>query len=140
MENFTPFSGFLGGILIGLAAIGLLKFNRQICGISGIAQGCIPPLVADSIWRCFFIAGLLCGGLILRYAYPVAFDFTLDHSAFYFALSGILVGFGTRLGKGCTSGHGICGIGRLAPRSLLATAIFFIVAILTRTIMIYYGI
>lgn len=139
MENFTPISALIGGIIIGLAAIGLLYFNQQICGISGILEGTLPPVEQNSDWRYAFIGGLLCGGLILAYFHPIAFDFTVDRSIAYVVTSGLLVGFGTRLGKGCTSGHGVCGVARLAPRSLLATAVFFAVAIITRTILSHYG-
>lgn len=131
MENFTPLSGFIGGFLIGGAAIALLYFNGQICGISGIFSSVLPPAERNSDWKKFFVLGLLVGGVGLSLFYPTAYDFVIEQSAPLVLLGGFLVGFGSRLGKGCTSGHGICGIGREAGRSFVATAIFFITGLIT---------
>lgn len=111
---------FLGGCLIGLAALGLLFFNGRILGISGIVGG----LGDRAPWRFGLLLGLLSGGLLLRWLAPAVFLTTLSRSPGVLLIAGLLVGYGTQLGNGCTSGHGICGIGRLSPRSLLATLVF----------------
>lgn len=124
MAHFTPGVSLLGGVLIGLAAALLLLFNGRICGISGIFGGLLYGKRDDTLWRFFFVAGLLVGGLLLRLFYPQALDVEINYSASAILLAGLLVGIGTRMGSGCTSGHGICGIGRLSPRSIVATLIF----------------
>lgn len=127
MDHELVLSGLLGGALIGLAAGALLVFNGRIAGISGIYNGVIHDHVrGDTAWRLFFVAGLLAGGVILRLLYPqsLPFDYESAGGLAVVALGGLLVGFGTRLGSGCTSGHGVCGMSRLSRRSLLATPIF----------------
>ena len=129
MTNFTPVSAAIGGALIGLAAVLLTLFTGRIAGISGIFGGCLSLGAGDKGWRIAFIAGLilapLAGGLV---GFPLP---TPEMPANYVVIvaAGLLVGFGTRLGGGCTSGHGICGIARLSPRSIVATAIFMAVAV-----------
>ena len=124
MTNFTPVASFIGGVLIGLSAAAMLLFNGKIAGISGILAGVLRPVKADTIWRACFLSGMLVGGLMLRVYQPQAFDFGMIRSADALAAAGLLVGFGTRLGNGCTSGHGICGMARLSARSIAATATF----------------
>ncbi|MGZ6241642.1 MAG: YeeE/YedE family protein [Candidatus Binataceae bacterium] len=124
MHNFTPLASLLGGMLIGLSASAMLLLDGKIAGISGILAGVLKPVKGDTLWRLCFLVGLLAGGLLLRKMLPIAFDFGLVRPFPLLALAGLLVGFGTRLGSGCTSGHGICGMSRLSPRSLVATAIF----------------
>lgn len=124
MVNFTPIESLVGGILIGLASAMLLLFNGKIAGISGIAGGLLEPDRQERPWRALFIAGLLVGGGIAGGVAPSAFEFALDRSLVSLIVAGLLVGFGTRLGSGCTSGHGVCGLGRLSPRSLAATITF----------------
>lgn len=131
MEHFTPGASFLGGMLIGLSASLLLLCNGKIAGISGILGGLLRPVRDDTLWRAFFIAGLLAGGAILCLVSPHVFDIALTRSGEVFILAGLLVGCGARLGSGCTSGHGVCGISRLSPRSLLATLIFMTAGIVT---------
>lgn len=138
MDSFTPLTGLLGGILIGLAAIGMMRFNQKICGISGIFASALPPAEKDSGWRFAFILGLLFGGLLLRIFYQEAFQYTLDHSFPFILFSGFMVGFGSRLGRGCTSGHGVCGLARCAKRSFLATALFFVTAVITASVMSFF--
>lgn len=139
LENFTPVSAIIGGALIGLSALGLLAYNRQICGVSGMIEGCLPPVADDVDWRSSFLFGLIIGGLMLSVHYPEAFDFTIPSSLWTIFLGGFLVGVGSRVGRGCTSGHGVCGIGRLSKRSIIATGIFLVTAIITATTIGYFG-
>jgi uncharacterized membrane protein YedE/YeeE len=124
MTNFTPFSSLAGRILIGLSAAAMLFFNGKIAGISGILAGVLRPAKSDTSWRLCFVGGLLAGGLILRVLLPRSFEFGTIRSIGVLAIAGLLVGAGTRLANGCTSGHGVCGVARLSLRSILATAIF----------------
>lgn len=120
---FTPWSALAGGLLIGLAAALLALLNGRIAGISGVLGGLLKPVRGEVGWRAAFIAGL--AGSPLVYALFSALP-TLQIDAGYLALTvgGLLVGIGTRYGSGCTSGHGVCGLSRLSPRSLAATAAF----------------
>lgn len=132
MENFTPVSALLGGLLIGAAATVLLAVNGRIAGISGILGGLLErSRPGDAAWRVLFLAGLVLGTLAWRMAAPAGQDITLDASLPVLILGGLAVGLGTRLGGGCTSGHGVCGIARLSPRSIVATATFMLSAGLT---------
>jgi uncharacterized membrane protein YedE/YeeE len=131
MENFTPVSGFIGGLLIGLAAALLLLLNGRISGISGIAGGLLAPKSSDAGWRVVFVVGLFLGAFIYMLATGGAIPVTMQASVPVLVAAGLLVGFGTRLGSGCTSGHGVCGIARLSKRSIVATSVFFGVAMLT---------
>jgi uncharacterized membrane protein YedE/YeeE len=110
MYNFTPVASLFGGILIGLSASAMLLLTGKITGISGIFAGVLRPANGDTLWKACFLAGLLAGGLVLRLFLPRAFDFGVVRSWDVLALAGLLVGFGTRLGNGCTSGHGVCGV------------------------------
>ena len=124
MHNFTPFAALFGGILIGLSASAMLLLEGKIAGISGICAGILQPAKGDTLWKSWFVAGLIAGGLPLRIFLPGAYDFGIARSYGVLAIAGLLVGFGTRLGNGCTSGHGVCGISRLSPRSIAATVTF----------------
>jgi uncharacterized protein len=129
MANFTPISAAIGGALIGLAAVLLMLLNGRIAGVTGVFAGLIDPLATDRTWRATFIVGLIAAPLsaaLLGYAIPIPH---LPPSLITVAGAGLLVGFGTRLSNGCTSGHGICGIARLSPRSITATGIFMLAAI-----------
>ena len=130
MTNFTPVSAAIGGVLIGLAATLLMLLTGRIAGISGILAGCLDFGATDKGWRVAFIVGLvlapLAGGLV---GYPIASPQMPDGWSLIIT-AGLLVGFGTRLGGGCTSGHGVCGMARLSMRSVVATAIFMATAIL----------
>ena len=129
MANFTPLSAAIGGALIGLSAALLMLSTGRIAGISGIVGGLIGWNVPDRDWRIAFIVGLilapLTGSLV---GYAVA-EPQMPVNWTVIVIAGLLVGFGTRLGGGCTSGHGICGVARLSPRSLVATTVFMAVAI-----------
>jgi len=124
MENFTPIASLLGGVLIGLAAIGMLFFTGRISGISGIYGGLLNAERDDTAWRAWFIGGLMAGAVFMAFFHPDTLAITMDKSQLAIIVAGLLVGIGARLGSGCTSGHGVCGVGRLAPRSLVATAVF----------------
>jgi uncharacterized membrane protein YedE/YeeE len=121
--HFTPWASLAGGILIGLATALLLLANGRVAGISGILGGVLRPSRGDIAWRVTFILGLFVAPLawLTMGAMPPA---QIDHSPALLTVGGLLVGIGTRFGSGCTSGHGVCGIARLSPRSLLATACF----------------
>ncbi|MBK8908903.1 MAG: YeeE/YedE family protein [Rhodospirillales bacterium] len=132
MTEFTPLSATLGGALIGLAAVVLMATNGRIAGVSGIFSGVLPPGVAnDWPWRAAFVIGLPLGALTVAAlsAAPPPITFTVGLPAF--AVAGALVGIGTRVGHGCTSGHGVCGLARLSPRSFAATATFMAAAAAT---------
>lgn len=128
MANFTPVSAAIGGALIGLSAVLLMLFTGRIAGISGIVAGLINPQTNDRAWRAAFIAGLIAAPIaaaLVGYGAPSPH---LPESYVTIIAGGLLVGFGTRLGSGCTSGHGICGIARLSPRSIVATGVFVLAA------------
>jgi uncharacterized protein len=130
MANFTPISAAIGGALIGLSAVLLMAFTGRIAGIAGIAGGLVSPRTDDRAWRLAFIAGLIAAPLAAALlGHAVAMP-KMPGSFVTIAVAGLLVGFGTRLGNGCTSGHGICGIARLSPRSIAATAVFMAAAII----------
>ncbi|WP_194721462.1 YeeE/YedE family protein [Noviherbaspirillum malthae] len=123
--HFTPWTSLAGGVLIGLAAALLFLLNGRIAGISGILGGLFRPAGGDIAWRISFLLGLVLAPAIYRMLYPlpavqVEADIPLLISA------GLLVGIGTRYGSGCTSGHGVCGLSRLSPRSLAATIAFML--------------
>jgi uncharacterized membrane protein YedE/YeeE len=125
----TYLHSLAGGVLIGLSASGLLLFNGKIAGISGILGGLLTPLSrGDRGWRIGFVGGLLVGGVELAVRSPDLVANTLDRSFGALVVAGLLVGFGTRLGGGCTSGHGVCGISRGSKRSIVATVTFMAVA------------
>lgn len=131
MENFTPFASLIGGLLIGVSAALLWLFNGRIAGVSGIFEGTILPRIKDNSWKLFFFAGLLSGGAGIYIYSPELFAFEVDRSLPALAVAGLLVGFGTRMGSGCTSGHGVCGLSRFSRRSLVATLTFMGTGILT---------
>ena len=124
MENFTPVSASLGGALIGLSAVMLMVFNGRIAGISGIFSGAAFAQSNDKLWRLMFVAGLIAAPLVYQIVSGRAPGFELAASLPLVSVAGLLVGFGTRLGSGCTSGHGICGLSRLSARSLISVLLF----------------
>ena len=131
MDGFTPVSAFGGGLLIGTSAALFLVLNGRIAGISGILGGLIHPAGSEIGWRLAFLAGLFAAPLAYVGLGGTLPPVVLEAPLGIIILAGVIVGFGTRLGAGCTSGHGVCGIGRGSPRSLAATAVFMATAILT---------
>lgn len=121
----------LGGAIIGVSATIMLLFNGRITGISGIIASSLAKPQPNGIWRWMFIAGLVCGGVLMHLIRPDFFTNTSGRSAVLVAIAGLLVGYGTVMGSGCTSGHGICGISRLSVRSVLATLTFMLFGFLT---------
>lgn len=120
---FTPAASLAGGLLVGLAAALFFLLRGRVLGISGIVAGVLRPLRGDTGWRVAFLAGLLAAPQIWRLVAP-ATPARVDAGLAVLVLSGLLVGWGTRRGSGCTSGHGVCGVSRLSPRSLVATTAF----------------
>jgi len=134
MENFTPLTALtalIGGLLIGGSATLILWANGRIAGISGILSGIIIPKGSDAIWRILFLGGLLTGSFVAMSLSAIDTRIEIQTSPLLTIVAGLLVGFGTRLGSGCTSGHGICGLARFSRRSFTATLLFMITAIVT---------
>ena len=129
--NFTPWAGLIGGLLIGASASLLLWLNGRIAGISGIVAGATVEPGGDRAWRWLLLAGLLGGAALAFWLVPGSLAFQSDMPWPVFLVAGLIVGFGTRLGSGCTSGHGVCGLARLSPRSLASVATFMATGILT---------
>ena len=129
--SFTPLSALAGGILIGLSATLLLWTTGRIAGISGIVGGLLRPTAAELPWRVAFIVGLVAAPLLYRIAGGATPLIVVTPSLPLAIVGGLLVGYGTQLGSGCTSGHGVCGLARLSPRSLAATVTFLSVALAT---------
>jgi uncharacterized membrane protein YedE/YeeE len=129
--DFTPVSGLIGGLLIGLAVALMLLLNGRIAGVSGIVGGLVNPKAGDTGWRAAFVIGLPVGALayVLVAGGPTPVDVLASPPVIL--IGGLLVGFGTRMGSGCTSGHGLCGLALLSWRSVVATAVFFGVAMVT---------
>lgn len=136
--NFTPWSAAIGGILIGLAAAILLILNGRIAGISGILAGVLKPVKGDTAWKLAFIVGILVAPLLFT-AFVYAPEVTITTRTPLLIVAGLLVGFGTRLGGGCTSGHGICGMARFSRRSIIAVVIFMLVAFITVAVINHFG-
>lgn len=130
MAEFNWLTALVGGVLIGLSATLLLAFNGRIAGISGMVNGAIT-FAKDAVWRWMFIFGMLLGAVLYEYGLASQSTPTSTFAPWAMIVGGFLVGFGTRMGSGCTSGHGVCGLGRLSMRSLVAVVTFLITAILT---------
>ena len=131
MESFTPIASTVGGLMIGIASAGLLLFHGRIAGISGIAGGVFRREAGDIAWRVMFLVGLFVAGLVWSYFYPQDYLVEISRSTPALVVAGLTVGIGTQVGSGCTSGHGVCGIGRLSKRSTAATITFMLTAALT---------
>lgn len=131
MENFTPLSASVGGALIGLSAVVLMAMNGRIAGISGIFSGTLFAEAGDKLWRILFVIGLIAGPAIYNLASPTPAPFEMNATLPFIIAGGLLVGFGTRLGSGCTSGHGICGLSRLSLRSMVSVLVFMAAGMIT---------
>jgi len=130
MAEITVISALTGGAIIGAASALLLIKHKRVAVISGIAAGVLPPWKADSSWRLWFLAGLFVSAPLYRLA-GFQIPIQIDAPPILLAIAGLLVGYGSRLGGGCTSGHGVCGIARLSMRSIIATLIFMLTAGIT---------
>jgi hypothetical protein len=128
MSEFSPLSALAGGVLIGVAVSMLWVFNGRLAGISTVFGDALVPRLPDVQWRWTFLAGLIAGGLLLGAVRPLSFAGGVEGSLLTLAAAGLLVGVGTRLGGGCTSGHGVCGMARLSVRSMVSVAVFMVVA------------
>ncbi len=135
MEHFTPVSASIGGVLIGLSATMLWLANGRIAGISGIVGSLWSPRTGDIAWRIAFLIGLIASPLLYGLSGGVLPKITVPAPSVIIIAAGLLVGFGTRFGSGCTSGHGVCGLARLSRRSLMATALFMTAAVATSFIL-----
>ncbi|EIY8042419.1 YeeE/YedE family protein [Vibrio vulnificus] len=131
MTFVVPWESLVGGILLGISALTMLLVNGKVAGISGILTGLLTPKSRDFAWRLMFVIGMVSGGVLAVTFGAASASVALPTAGVLIAAAGLLVGIGTRLGNGCTSGHGICGIGRLSKRSIVATAIFMAVAAMT---------
>ena len=130
LANFTPWSSLAGGVLIGLATAMFLLLNGRIAGISGILGGLLRPTKGDVGWRVAFVAGLIFSPIAFSVVAPLP-AVQIDADAASLIIAGLLVGIGTRYGSGCTSGHGVCGLSRLSPRSMVATVLFMLAGFVT---------
>jgi hypothetical protein len=128
--NFTPWTALAGGAVIGLAAAMFILLNGRIAGISGILGGLLQLPKGDMAWRIAFLLGLLAAPLVYGWFAPLP-EVRVEAGTATLVVAGLLVGLGTRYGSGCTSGHGVCGLSRLSPRSLVATAAFMSAGFLT---------
>ena len=131
MTEFTPLTALIGGMLIGIAAVLLRRFLGRIAGISGIFNSVLSLRADGRLWRVTFLLGLIAAGAAYQQASGQLLITRSDFSLPLLVSAGVLVGFGTRLGSGCTSGHGVCGIARFSWRSLVATVVFLAVGMLT---------
>ncbi|CAN1513876.1 COG2391 Predicted transporter component [Burkholderiaceae bacterium] len=131
--HFTPWSSLSGGIILGVASALFILINGRVLGISGILGGLLPPKVGDTFWRLAFLAGMFASPWLFKLLAPAELMTPpqIDADLVMLVIAGLLVGFGTRYGSGCTSGHGVCGLSRLSPRSLVATLSFMAAGFLT---------
>jgi hypothetical protein len=139
MPDFTPLSALFGGALIGFGALLLLLVNGRIAGVSNLIGGLLFPAAGDRAWRALFLGALIAVGAMASWVFPGAIGASRPNLALV-GVAGLLVGFGTRLGSGCTSGHGVCGVARLSRRSLAATAVFVATGIATATALRLLGV
>ena len=138
MTFSIPWHALLGGMLLGLSVAILMLFNGKVAGISGIVNGLIQPKKGDTAWRAAFIVAMILGAIVIA-PFNINLPFVSSDSYVLIALAGLLVGIGTRIGNGCTSGHGIVGMGRLSVRSIVATVVFMISAIVVVYFRQFFG-
>lgn len=124
MTEFTPLTSLAGGMLIGLAAVMLMAFHGRIAGMTGILSGLVPPFSSDWGWRAAFIVGAIIAPALIVIGAGEVIAFQSEVPALWLIIGGLIVGVGVYFGSGCTSGHGVCGLARLSPRSLVATLVF----------------
>ena len=129
-NHFTPWASLAGGIILGIAAALFILLNGRVLGIIGILGGLVKPKAGDTGWRVAFVAGLIAAPILWRLFAPLPVA-RVDASIPVLVIAGLLVGWGTRYGSGCTSGHGVCGLARLSPRSLAATLAFMAAGFVT---------
>ncbi|TFH74738.1 YeeE/YedE family protein [Gammaproteobacteria bacterium LSUCC0112] len=130
MSSFTPWASLSGGVLIGIAAAMFILLNGRIAGISGILGGLLNPQKGDILWRTLFVAGMVLAPAAWLIAAPLP-EMQIDAGYPLLIIAGLVVGISTRYGSGCTSGHGVCGISRLSPRSIVATLAFMFTGFVT---------
>lgn len=131
MTEFTPWASLAGGMLIGLSAVLLMAFHGRIAGMTGILAGLLPPLAPGWGWRAAFVTGAVAAPALVSWLWPQAIAFASPTPMVWVVLSGLVVGIGVQFGAGCTSGHGICGMARFSPRSIVATLAFMAGAFVT---------
>ena len=134
ITDFTPYASLFGGILIGLGAVILMAFNGRIAGMTAMLGGVLEPKSPDSPWRLAFLAGAIAAPLIATLL-GAEFSFVSPTTGLVLAIGGVIVGVGVTYGSGCTSGHGVCGLARLSPRSLVATLTFMATTLATVTLI-----
>ncbi len=134
MTDFTPIASLFGGVLIGLSAVILMVFNGRIAGMTAMLGGVLEPKSPDSPWRLAFLAGAIASPLVATLL-GARFDFASPTTGVALAVGGVIVGVGVTYGSGCTSGHGVCGLARLSPRSLVATLTFMATTFATVTLI-----
>lgn len=130
LTEFTPWVSLAGGVLIGLSAVLLMAIHGRVAGMTGILTGVIPPVASDWAWRAAFLAGAILAPMIFVFA-GGKIAFAVPVSTIALVVGGLIVGVGVYFGSGCTSGHGVCGIARFSPRSIVATIVFMIAAFVT---------
>lgn len=133
LDHFTPWLSLTGGVLIGLAALLLMALNGRVMGVSGILGGLLAnqPAPGERGWRLAFILGTILGPVLVMAATSSSVEIRPVASGFWLMLAGLIVGLGTAIGSGCTSGHGICGLARFSPRSMVAVGTFMAAAVIT---------
>ena len=131
MDNIELIKPIMGGILIGIASIGLMLFNGRITGIAGILKGILQFPKNDLMWRVSFVAGMILTGVVVSFVMPGFAVVEIDRSLVAYGAAGLLIGIGTGIANGCTSGHGVCGVGRLSNRSVTVTMAFTTSGIIT---------
>ncbi len=135
VTEFTPISAALGGALIGIACALLLVLFGKVAGISGLVKSLFTPLKPDNVWKVCFIAGLLIAGVTTSFIAPELLEGDLNIPSWLIIVAGLLVGAGTSLANGCTSGHGVCGMSRFSTRSWVSTCVFMLVAVITANLI-----
>ena len=135
-EAFTPYSALLGGLMIGVSAVMLILLTGRVAGISGILGGLIKPQSNETLWRFTFVLGMVTAPWLYM-ATMGSFEFESPRGPLALIVAGLLVGYGTRLGSGCTSGHGVCGLSRLSLRSLVATGVFMAVGFVVASLLMH---